>query len=65
MEGVEDVEDAKRVIISHKSKNRQYNGQEKRDKKTNTDPQNTTQSTKDCALRTTQKTGMYPGVLEG
>jgi hypothetical protein len=39
--------DTKGVIRSHKSKNRQHNGQKKRDKRTNNDLQNTSQKTKD------------------
>jgi hypothetical protein len=42
-------EDTNEVIRIHKSKkNRQYNGQKKRNKKTNNDLQNTTQKTKDA-----------------
>ena len=41
-------EDAKEVIRSRKSKkDKQYNGQKKQDKRTNNDPQNITQKTKD------------------
>ena len=38
-------------------KNRQYNGQKKKDKKTNSGLQNTTQKTKDRATLTPLKTG--------
>ena len=51
-------EDTKGVIISRKSKkDRQYNGQRKKDKRTNNDLQNVTQETKDRATRTPLKTG--------
>jgi hypothetical protein len=41
-------EDTKEVMRSHKSrKNRQYNGQKKKDKSTNTDIQNSTKENKD------------------
>jgi hypothetical protein len=42
-------EDAKGVIRSRKSKDRQYNGQNKKDKKTKNRPQNTIQKTKDLS----------------
>jgi hypothetical protein len=49
-------EDTNEVIRIRKSKkNRQYNGQKKRDKKTNNDLQNTTQKTKDRATQTPSK----------
>ena len=52
----EDLEDTKRVIRIRKSKkNRQRNGQKKKDKRTNNDLQNTTQKTKDRATRTPLK----------
>ena len=45
---LEQSEDTTEVIRSHKSrKNRQYNGQKKKDKSTNTDIQNTTKKNKD------------------
>jgi len=51
-------EDTKGVIISRKSKkDRQYNGQRKKDKRTNNDLQNVTHETKDRATRTPLKTG--------
>ena len=40
------LEDTKRAIRSYKSKDREYNGQMKKDKWTNNDLQNTTQKTK-------------------
>ena len=40
-------EDTKEEIRSCKSKNRQYNDQKKKDKRTKNDIQNTTQKTKD------------------
>jgi hypothetical protein len=43
----EKFEDTKRVIKSRKSKDRQYNGQNKNIKMTNNDLQNTTEKTKD------------------
>ena len=50
-------EDTKRVIRSHKSKDRQYNGQMKKYKRTNNDLQNITKKTKDRATRTPLKPG--------
>jgi hypothetical protein len=42
-------ENTKGVIRSHKlKKDRQYNGQNKKDKRTNNDVQKTTHKTKDC-----------------
>jgi hypothetical protein len=50
-------EDANRVNRSHNlKKDRQYNGQKKKDKRTNNDLQNITQKTKDRATRNTTKT---------
>ena len=49
-------EDTKGVIRSRKSKERQYNGQKKKDKRTKNNIQNTTQKTKDRATLTPQKT---------
>jgi hypothetical protein len=43
----EQFEDTKRVIKSRKSKDRQYNEQNKNIKMTNNDLQNTTEKTKD------------------
>jgi hypothetical protein len=46
----EEFEDTKGVIKIHKSKkDRQHNDQNKKDKRTNNDLQNTTQKTKDRA----------------
>jgi hypothetical protein len=39
--------DSKGIIKIRKSKDRQYNGQKKKDKRTNNDLQNITQKTKD------------------
>ena len=48
---IEEFEDTKGEIRIRKSKkNRQYNGQKKRDKKTNNDLQSITQKTKDRAI---------------
>ena len=40
------------IIIRHSKKDRQHNGQKKKDKRTNNDHQNTTQKTKDRSTRT-------------
>ena len=40
------------IIIRNSKKNRQHNDQAKKDKRTNTDLQNTTQKTKDRATLT-------------
>ena len=48
----EELEDNKGVIRSRKSKDRQRNGQNKKDKMTNNDPQNITHKTKDRVTRT-------------
>jgi hypothetical protein len=45
------------VFRSHKSKDRQYNSQMKKDNRTNNDLQNTTQNTKDRATGTPLQTG--------
>ena len=47
----------KNVIRIRKLRDRQYNGQKKKDKKTNNDLQNTILKTKDRATRTLRKTG--------
>jgi hypothetical protein len=47
----------KGVIRSRKSKEKQYNGKKKENKKTNNYPQNNTQKTKDWAERTLLKSG--------
>ena len=49
--------DTKGVIRICKSKDRQHNGQKKKDKRTNNDLQNNTQKTTDRATRTPLKTG--------
>ena len=51
---IEESEDTKGVIRIRKSKkDRQHNGQKKKNKRTNNDLQNITQKTKDRASRTT------------
>ena len=53
----EELEDTKEVINSSKSKNdRQYNGQKKKETRTNSDVQKLTHKTKDCVARTPAKT---------
>ena len=55
----EKFEDTKRLIRTSKSKkDRQQNGQAKKDKRTNNDLQNITHKTKDRVTRTPLKTGM-------
>ena len=55
----EEFEDTKRVIWIRKSKkNRQHNGQKKKDTRTNNDLQNITHKTKDRVTRTPLKTGV-------
>ena len=51
----EEFEDAKGVIRICKSKDRQHNGQEKKDKRTNNDLQNITYKTKNRVTRTPLK----------
>ena len=52
----EEFEETKVVIRIRKSKkDRQYNGQQKKNKSTNSDLQNTTQKTKDRTTRTSLK----------
>ena len=53
----EEFEDTKGVIKIRKSKDRQHNGQLKKEKKTNNDLQNITQKTKDRVTQTPLKTG--------
>jgi len=54
----EELENTKGVIRIYKSKkDRQHNHQKKKYKRTNNDLQNTTQKTKDQAMRTSLKTG--------
>ena len=47
-----------KVIRSRKQKDRQYHGQQKRDKKTNNDLENNTQKTTEWATRTPLKLGV-------
>jgi len=58
-------EDNKRVIRCRKSKNRQHNGQKKKDRTTNNDLQNITQKTKDRAKRITLKIRLNSAAPEG
>jgi hypothetical protein len=51
----EKFEDTNGVIRKHKSKDRQYNDQKKKDKRTNNDLQNTPSKTKDWATWIPQK----------
>ena len=54
----EECEDTKGGVIRiHTSKDRQHNGQKKKEKKTNNDLQNITQKTKDRVTQTPLKTG--------
>ena len=46
------------------TKDRQHNGQKKKNKRTNNDLQNTTQKTKDRVTRTPLKTGENSGTRE-
>ena len=56
----------RRVVRIRKSKeDRKHNGQNKKDKRTNNDLQNTTQKTKDRATRTPLKPGVNSCYLEG
>jgi hypothetical protein len=58
--------DAKGVIRSRKSKkDKQYNDQKKKYKRTNNDPQNITHNTKDRVTRTSLKTGVNSCAPEG
>ena len=50
----EKFEDTKGVILTRNSKDRQYNEQQKNDKKTNNDRHNTTHKIKDRATRLTK-----------
>jgi mannose-6-phosphate isomerase-like protein (cupin superfamily) len=63
----EEFEDTKGTIRNRISKkNRQHNGQKKKDKRTNNDIQNTSQKTKDRTTRIPLKTGgelRFPGRL--
>ena len=53
----ERFEDTKEVIRNRNLKDRQHNGQTKRNKKTNNDLQNSTQKTQARVTRTQLKTG--------
>jgi len=48
-----------------KKKGRQYDGQKKKNKRTNNNLQNITQKTKDRATQTSLKTGVNSGAPEG
>ena len=54
----EEFEDTKGVIRIRKSKDRQHNGQKKKDKRTNNDLHNITHKTKDQVTLTPLKTGI-------
>ena len=60
----EEFEDTKGVIRIRKSKDRQYNGQKKKNKRTNNDIQNIAHKTKDRVTRTQLKTGVNSGAPE-
>ena len=61
---IKEFEDTKGVIKIRKSKkDRQHNGQKKKDKRTNNDLQNITHKTKDRVTRTPLKTGGWTHVL--
>jgi hypothetical protein len=53
----EEFEDTKEVIRMRISKNRQHNGQKKKDKRRNNDLQDITHKTKDQVTQTSLKTG--------
>ena len=53
----EELEDSKGVIRIRKSKDRQHNGQTKKDKRTNNDLHSNTHKTKDRVTRTPLTTG--------
>ena len=53
----EEFEDTKGVIKIRKSKDRQHNGQKKKDKRINNDLKNITHKTKDRVTRTLVKAG--------
>ena len=53
----EKFEHTQAIIIIRKSKDRQHNGQKKKDKRTNSDLINITHKTKDWVTRTSLKTG--------
>ena len=56
--------DTKEVSTNREWKDRQYNGQKKTDKRTNNDPQKTTQKAKDWATWTPLKPRMNSGASE-
>jgi hypothetical protein len=58
-------EDTKGLIRSRKMKDRQYNGQRKKGKRTNNYLRNITQKTKDWATLTHYKSGSNSGAPEG
>jgi hypothetical protein len=61
----EKFEDTKGIIRICKSKDRQHNGQKKKDERTNNDLQNITQKTKDRVTQTPLKHGVNSGAPEG
>jgi hypothetical protein len=62
---IEDFQDTKLVIWSCKSKDRQHNGQNKKDKRTNNDLQKIIHKTKDWITRTPLKTEVNSDAPEG
>ena len=50
-------EDTKEAIRGHKSEERLFNGQNKKDKRASSDPQNTTQKIKDWATNNAKNWG--------
>ena len=61
----EEIEDTKRVIRIRKSKNRQHNGQKKKDKRIKQQSTKHTYKTNDRVTRTPLKTGVCAGASEG
>ena len=59
------LKEIKGVIRNRKSKDRQYKGLKKKDKRTNSDLQNTTHKTKNRATRILLKSGVNSGDPEG
>lgn len=61
----EKFKDTKGVLWSHKSNDRQYNGEIKKNKKTYNDLEKTTEKTKDYAKRTLLKTEVNSDAWKG
>jgi len=53
----EKLKDTKGVFRNHKSQDTKYNGQKRKDKRTSNNRQNSTQKTKDRAIRIQLKIG--------